>query len=65
MHISEPVQENETNKILCDFEIETGYLISTRRADKILIMKKKKLSSDGFYIFSGPTWENERKRKER
>ena len=31
MHKLESVQENETHKILCDFEIQTDPLISARR----------------------------------
>ena len=34
--------ENNTHKLLWDFDIQTGYLISTRRPDLIIIRKKKK-----------------------
>ena len=37
-----PVQENETHKLLGDFDIQTDHLISTRRPDLIIINKKKK-----------------------
>ena len=37
MHKPESVVDNETNKILWDFEILTDYLISTRRLDQVLI----------------------------
>ena len=42
MHNPAPILENETNKLLWDFDIRTGHLISSRRPDLILINKKKK-----------------------
>ena len=36
------VLDNETHKILCDFEIQTDHLITVRRPDLVLINKKKK-----------------------
>ena len=33
--------ENETHKLLWDFEIQTDHLISARRPDLIIIKKKK------------------------
>ena len=42
MHNPESVLENETHKLLCDFEIQTSQLISFRRPDLIIINKKKK-----------------------
>ena len=36
--------ENETHKILWDFDIQTDHLISARRSDLILINKKRKLA---------------------
>ena len=36
------VQENETQKILWDFEIQTDNSIQTRRPDLVLIVKKRK-----------------------
>ena len=41
MHNSEPVQENDTHKLLWDFDIHTDYLISARRPDLIIINKIK------------------------
>ena len=41
MHNSETVQENETHKILWDFEIQTDHLISAKRPDLVLVNKKK------------------------
>ena len=36
------VEENDTDKLLWDFDIQTNHLISTRRPDPIIINKKKK-----------------------
>ena len=38
----ESVRENEKRKLLWDFEIETDHLISARRPDRVMIIKKKK-----------------------
>ncbi len=42
MHNPAPVLENETHKLLQDFDIHTDHLISARRPDLIIINKKKK-----------------------
>ena len=42
MHNAESVRENETNQILCDFEIQTDHLISARRPDIVMVKKKEK-----------------------
>ena len=42
MHNLAPVQENDTHKLLWDFDIKTDLLISARRPDLIIIDKKKK-----------------------
>ena len=42
MHNPEFVQENETHKILWDFEIQTNHLISARRQHLVIVKKKKK-----------------------
>ena len=42
MHNPAPVLENDTYKLLWDFDIQTDHLISTRRPDIIIINKKKK-----------------------
>ena len=42
MHNLEPVQENDTNKLLWDFDIQTDYLLSARRPGLMIINKKKK-----------------------
>ena len=42
MHNPASVLENDTHKLLWDFDIQTGHLISARRPDIIIINKKKK-----------------------
>ena len=42
IHKSESVQENETHKIIWNFEIQTGHLILARQPDRMLINEKKK-----------------------
>ena len=43
MHKPEFVLENETHKILLNFEIQTDHLISARRADLMIVYKKENL----------------------
>ena len=38
----ESVLENETHKIICNFEIKTDHSIQARRSNPMLINKKKK-----------------------
>ena len=40
MHNTASVLENETHKLLWDFDIQTGHLISARRPDLLIISKK-------------------------
>ena len=42
MHNPAPLLENDTQKLLWDFDIHTDHLISARRPDFIIINKKKK-----------------------
>ena len=42
MHNPAPVIENNTHKLLWDYDIHMDYLISARRPDLIIINKKKK-----------------------
>ena len=42
MHNQESVLENETYKLLWDFEIQTDHLITARRPELVIIQKKKK-----------------------
>ena len=54
MHNPESVLENETHKILWEFQIETDHLISARRPDLITVNKKKRtLPNCGF---CRPSW---------
>ena len=41
MHNSESVLENETHKILWDFEIQKDYLIQIWRPDQMIVNNKK------------------------
>ena len=43
MHNPVPVLENDTHKLLWDFNIQTDHLIPARRPDLIIINKKKKI----------------------
>ena len=45
MHTPAPVLENDTHKLLWDFDIQTDHLIPARRPDLIIINKKKKRKS--------------------
>ena len=40
MHSPASVLENDTHKLLWDFDIQTDHLISARRPDLIIINKK-------------------------
>ena len=42
MYNRAPVLENDTHKLLWDFDIQTDHLIWARRPDVIIINKKKK-----------------------
>ena len=42
MHNPAPVLENDTYKLLWDFNIKTDHLISARRPDIMIINKKKR-----------------------
>ena len=44
MHNPTTVLENETHKVLWDFEIQTDYLMSAKRPD-LIIFKKKNLAN--------------------
>ena len=43
MHNPASVLENDTHKLLWDFDIQTDHLISARRPDLIIITKKKRI----------------------
>ena len=42
MHNPESILENETHKILWDFEIQTDNLMLARRPDLVIVNKKEK-----------------------
>ncbi len=42
MHNPAPVLENDTHKLLRDFDIQMDHLIPARRPDLIIINKKKR-----------------------
>ena len=44
LHNIESVLENETHKLLWDFQIQTGYQISAKRPDLIIINKKREVA---------------------
>ena len=65
MNKLESVLENETHKILTDFEIQTSHLIPTRRPDQEMITKKDNMLHNVLCRPRRPQSENQRKRKER
>ena len=70
MHNPASVLENDTHKLLWDFDIQTDHLISVRRPDLIIINKKEKkkrkenLQNCEHCCPSGPQSEIKRKWKE-
>ena len=42
MHNQETILENETHKILWDFEIQTDHLISVRQPDRVMFKKQRR-----------------------
>ena len=66
MHNPAPVIENDTHKLLWDFNIQTDHLISARRPDLIIINKKKgNLQNCRFCCPGRPQNKTERMWKER
>ena len=61
MHNPESVLENEMQKILWDFKIQTDHLISARRPDIVRVEKKKKKEN----MPNSGLCKTERKREER
>ena len=49
MHYPESVLENETHKLLWDFEIQTDHIISARRPD-LVIKKRENLQNCGLCV---------------
>ena len=53
MHNPAPVLENESHKLLWDFNIQTDHLIPTRRPDLIIINKRKRICKiDDFSVLA-------------
>ena len=44
MHNTAPVLENDSHKLLWDFDIQTDHLISARIPDLIIITKNRELA---------------------
>ena len=63
MLYSEPDLENETDKLLCDFEIETDNLISTRPSYSQ--EKEENMLNFGQCCLGGPQSKTNKKAKER
>ena len=62
MHNPAPVLENDTHKLLWDFDIQTDHLISARRPDLIIINKKTKENLQNCRLCC-PSWpQNKTKR---
>ena len=51
MHNPEFVVENETHKILRDFEIQTDNVILARRPHFVIVNKKENLPNSGLWGF--------------
>ena len=63
MHNPTSVLENDTNKLLKDFDMTPDHLFLARRPDSIIINKKKKenLQNCGLYCLGSPQSRIERK----
>ena len=64
MHNPESVLENETHKLLRDFEIKTDHLIPARQPD-LVVIHKEKMPNCGLGCPNWPLSKIERKRKEK
>ena len=65
MHNPAPVLENDTHKLLWDFNIQTDHLISARGPDLIIINKKKEnLQNCRLFCSGWPLNKTERMWKE-
>ena len=51
MHNPVSVQENDTHKLLWDFDKQTDHLISARKPDLMIIKKKKKKKKEKLQDF--------------
>ena len=57
MHNPASVQENDTHKLLWDFDLQTDHLISVRKPDLIVINKKKRVLAILWTLLSRLTTE--------
>ena len=51
MHNPAPVLENDTHKLLWDFDAQADHLISARRTDLIIINKKREFAKLATLMF--------------
>ena len=51
MHNPAPVLENDTHKLLWDFNVQTDHIIPARRPDLILFNKKKRICKFFDFVF--------------
>ena len=66
MHNPAPILENDSHKLLWDFNIQTDHLIPARRPDLIIINKKNEnLKNCRLYCSGGPLNKSEGKRKKK
>ena len=65
MYKPETVLENETNKIIWNFELQTDHLILARWADLMIVNKKENLMNSGLGCSGWLQNKTERKQKER
>ena len=66
MHNPESVLENETHKLLLDFEIQTDHPISASRPDLVIVEKNpENLLNSGLCCHGGPQSKIEGRQKER
>ena len=64
MHNPESLLENETHKVIWDFETQTDHQILVRRPDPLIINKKQvNLQDYGLCCHSGPQSRDEKMRK--
>ena len=62
MHKTESNLENETRKIIWDFEIQTGHLFPAKTPAFVIINEKENLPYRGLCHHGEPQSENQRKR---
>ena len=62
MHNQAPALENDTHKLLWNFDIQTDPLISARKPDLIIINEKKKRKSEKLSTLLSRTPQNKTER---